>query len=134
MEKVFKKVDKTILPKIYQRAVLEEFRSMKFKTVNKLSQFYEDLKVAYTKARPQATKEIMEEDITSQVCKALPPEVYVKCLNNFHLQVEEIASRYDELISHLEDDNYVEVNKSSTEAALSILKVLLKHLIKEPIK
>ncbi len=64
----------------------------------------------------------MEEDITSQFGKALPPEVYVKCLNNFHLQGEEIASRYDKLINHLKDDNYVEVDKSSTKAALSILK------------
>ncbi len=83
---------------------MEEFRYMKFKTGNKLSEFYEDLKVAYTKARPRVPIEIMEEDITSQFCKTLlPPEVYVKCLNNFHLQGEEIASRYDELISHLKD-------------------------------
>ncbi len=80
VEKVFEKLDKTFLPKNYQRSVVEEFCSMKFKTGNKLSEFYEDLTFAYTKARPHAPNEIMEEDITSQFCKALPPEVYVKCL------------------------------------------------------
>ncbi len=121
-DKVFEKLDKIFLPKNYQRAVLEEFHSMKFKIGNKLSEFYEDMKVAYNKARPCAVKEIMEEDISSQFCKALPPEMYVKCLNNFHLQGEEIAARYDKLISRLKEDNYVEVDKSSTEAAVSILK------------
>ncbi len=33
-----------------------------------------------------------------------------------------IASRYDELISRLKCDNYVEVDRPSAEAALSILK------------
>ncbi len=64
-EKVLKKLDKTFLLKKYHRAVLEEFCSMMFKTDNKLSEFYEDLKVAYSKARPRAVKEIMQEDITS---------------------------------------------------------------------
>ncbi len=50
-DKVFEKLDKTFLPKNYQRAVLEWFRSMKFKTGNKLSEFYEDMKVAYNKSQ-----------------------------------------------------------------------------------
>ncbi len=95
---------------------------MKFKMGNKLSECYEDMKVAHNKARPCAFKEIMKEDITSQFCKALLPEIYVKCLNNFHLQGEDIAARYDKLINRLKDGNYVEVDKSSTEAAFSILK------------
>ncbi len=48
--KLFEKLDKTCLPKNYQRAVLEELSSLKFKTSNKLSEFYEDLKSAYMKA------------------------------------------------------------------------------------
>ncbi len=43
----------------------------------------------------------MEEDNTSQFYKALPLEVYVKFLNNFHLQGKEIAARYEELICRL---------------------------------
>ncbi len=46
---------------------------MKFKTGNKLSEFYQDMIVEYNKAMPRAVKEIMEDDITSQFCKALPP-------------------------------------------------------------
>ncbi len=98
----FKKLDRTFLPNNYQRAVLEEFGSMKFKLGNKLSEFYEDLKVAYMnlmKARPSASKVIMEEDITAQMCKAIPPEVYAKCVSNFHLKAEEIANRHDKMIS-----------------------------------
>ncbi len=121
-DKVFEKLDKTFFPENYQGASLEKLGSMKFKTVNKLSEFYEDMKVVYNKTMALAVKEIMEEDITLQFCMALSPEVYVKCLNKFHLQGEEIAARYDKLISWLKDDNYVEVDKSSTEVALSILK------------
>ncbi len=85
-EKRFKKLDRTFLPKNYQRAVLEEFHSMKFKMGNKLSEFYEDLEVAYMKARPSVSKVIMEEDITAQMCKAIPLEVYAKCVSNFYLK------------------------------------------------
>ncbi len=63
--KLFEKLDKTLLPKNYQRAVLEEFCSLKFKTGNKLSEFYEDFKTAYMKARPSAPSSIMEEDVTA---------------------------------------------------------------------
>ncbi len=125
-DKVFEKLHKTVLPKYYQSAVLEEFRSMKFKRGNKLSEFCEDMKVAYKKARPHVAKEIREEDITLQFCKAVPPEVYVKCLNKFHIQGEVIASRYDKVISRLKDDNYVEVDKSSTEAAFGICRRFFK--------
>ncbi len=45
-DKFFEKLDNTFLPKNYQRAVLEEFRSLKYKPDNKLSEFYEDLKTA----------------------------------------------------------------------------------------
>ncbi len=86
-DKLFEKLDKTFLPKNYQRAVLEEFRSLKFKTGNKLSEFYEDLKTAYMKARASAPTTIMEEDVTAQLCKSIPPEVYAKYLSNFHLRV-----------------------------------------------
>ncbi len=99
-----------------------EFHSLKYKTGNKLSEFYEDLKTAYMKARPSAPSTIMEEDVIAQLCKTIPQEVYAKCLGNFYLKGEEIASRYDELISRLTCDNYVEVDKSSAENALSILK------------
>ncbi len=121
-EKVFEKLDKTFLPKNYQGAVLEEFCSMKFKTGNKLSEFYKDIKVAYTKARPTVSSEIMEGGITLQLCKAIPLDVYAKCLSNFHLKDQEITSKYDEMISCLICDNYVEVDRPSAEAALSILK------------
>ncbi len=53
---------------------------MKFKVGETLSEFYEDLKVAYMKARPSAPTLIMKEDI--------PPEVYAKCVSNFHLKGE----------------------------------------------
>ncbi len=75
---------------------MEEFHFIKFKMGNKLSEFYEDMKVAYMKARPSASKVTMEEDITAQMCKSIPPEVYAKCFSNFHLKEEEIANRYDE--------------------------------------
>ncbi len=104
--KHFEKLDKTFLPKNYQRSVLEEFRSLKYKIDNKLGEFYEDLKMAYMKTKPSAPSTIMEEDITAQLCKTIPPEVYAKCLSNFHLKGEEIASKYDELISRLKCDNY----------------------------
>ncbi len=76
-DKLFGKLDKTFLPKNYQRAVLEEFHSLKYKTGNKLSEFYEDLKTVYMKARPSAHPSIMDEDVTAQLCKTIPPEVYV---------------------------------------------------------
>ncbi len=41
----------------------------------------------------------MEEDVIAQICKTIPPEVYPKCLRNFHLKGEEITSRCDKLIS-----------------------------------
>ncbi len=123
---LFNKLGKTLLPKNYQRAVLEEFRFFKYKTGNKLSEFYKDLKTAYMKARPSAHSTIMEEDVTAQLCKTIPPEVYAKCLSNFHLKDQNIACRYDELISRLKCDNYIKVNnevdKESTESTLTILK------------
>ncbi len=76
-DKLFKKLDETFLLKNYQRAVLQEFFSLKFKTCNKLSAIYENLKTEYMKARPSAPHTIMEEDITAQLCKTIPPEVYV---------------------------------------------------------
>ncbi len=85
-DKLFEKLDKMFLPKNYQRAVLEEFCSFKYKTGNKLSEFYEDLKTAYMKARPSVHSTIMDEDVTAQLCKTIPPEVYAKCLSNFHLK------------------------------------------------
>ncbi len=124
--KLFEKLDKTFLPKNYQRAVLEEFRSLKYTNGNKLSDFYDDLKTAYMKARPSADSSIMDEDVTAQLCKSIPPEVYAKCLSNVHLKGEEIASRYDELMSRLKCDNYVEVEKDSAENALTFLKGNLK--------
>ncbi len=92
---------------------------MKFKMGNKL---YEDMKVTYNNAWTLPVKEIMEEDITSQFCKDLPPELYLNCLNNFHLQGEAIAARCDDIVSRHKDNNYVKVDKTSTEAAFSILK------------
>ncbi len=86
---------------------------MKFKTGNKLSEFFEDLKVAYTKARPRASTEIMEEDIASQLCKAISHDVYTQCLSFIHLKSEEIANSYYEMISHLKCDNYFEVDRPS---------------------
>ncbi len=62
----------------------------------------------------------MKEDITTQLCKAISPEVYTKSVCNFHLKCDEIANRYDEMISHFKCDNCVEVDRESTEAALSI--------------
>ncbi len=53
------------------------------------------------KARPSAYSTIMDEDVTAQLCKTIPPEMYAKCLSNFHLKGEDIASRYDELMSRL---------------------------------
>ncbi len=38
-DKLFEKLDKAFLPKNYQRAVMEEFCSLKFKTGNKLREF-----------------------------------------------------------------------------------------------
>ncbi len=122
-DKLFEKLDKTFLPKKYQRAVLEEFCYLKYKAGNKLNEFYEDLKTAYMKARPSAHSSIMEEDITAQLCKTIPPEVYTKCLSNFHLNGEDIAIRYDELMSRLKCDNYVKVKKEFAESAIAILKV-----------
>ncbi len=85
-DKFFEKLEKNFLPKNYQRAVLEEFRSLKYKSDNKPSEFYEDLKTAYMKARPSAHSSIMDEDVTAQLCKSIPPEVYAKCQSNFHLK------------------------------------------------
>ncbi len=124
--KLFKKLDKTFLPKNYQRAVLEEFRSIKYTIGNKLSDFYDNLKTAYMKARPYADSSKMDEDGTAQLCKSIPPEVYAKCLSNFHLKGEDIASRYDELMSRLKCDNYVKVEKDSAKSAPTILKGNLK--------
>ncbi len=31
------------------------------------------------KARPSAHSSIMDEDVTAQMCKTIPPEVYSKC-------------------------------------------------------
>ncbi len=45
-------------------------------------------------------------------------EVYAKCMSNFHLKGEQIAIRYDNLISRFEIDDHVE-----TEAPLSIMNV-----------
>ncbi len=125
-DKLFEKLDKTFLPKNYQRAVLEEFHSLKYKTGNKLSEFYKDLKTDYMKATPSAHSRIMEEDVTAQLCKTILSEVYAKYLINFHLKGEDITSRYDELMSRLKCDNYVEVKKESAESALTILKGNLK--------
>ncbi len=124
--KIFEKLDKTFLPKKYQRAVLEEFCSLKYKTGNKLSEFYEDLKIRYMQARPSDHSSIMDEDVTAQRCKTIPPEVYAKYLSNFHLKGEDIASRYDELMSRLKCDNYVKVKKDSAENSLTVLKGNLK--------
>ncbi len=85
-DKLFEKLDKTFLPKNYQRAVLEQFLSLKYNTGNKLSEFYEDIKSAYMKARPSAHSSIMDEDVTAQLCKTIPLEMYAKCLSNFHLK------------------------------------------------
>ncbi len=63
-DKVFEKLEKTFLPK--NRTVLEEFHSMKLKNGNKLSEFYEDMKVAYNKARPHAVMEIVEDLTTTR--------------------------------------------------------------------
>ncbi len=52
----------------------------------------------------------MDEDVTTQLCKTVPPEVYPKCLSNFRLKGEYIASRYDERMSRLKCDNYVKVD------------------------
>lgn len=76
VEKLFDRLGKTFLPRNYCRAVLWEFHSMKFKVGNKLTEFYEDLKVAYRKARPDT----------------------------------------------LNSDNYVKVDRESSETALSFLK------------
>ncbi len=107
--KLFEKLDKTFLPINYQKAVLEEFHSLKYKAGNKLSEFFEDLKTAYMKGRPSDHSPIMDEYFTAQLCKTIPPDVYAKCMSNFHLKGEDIASRYDELMSRLKCDNYVAV-------------------------
>ncbi len=78
------------------------------------------------KASSSAHQSIMDEDVTAQLCKTIPPEVYVKCLSNFHLKGGDIASRYDELLSRIKCDNFVEVKKDSVENALTILKGNLK--------
>ncbi len=75
-DKLFEKLDKTFLPKNYQRAILEEFRSLKYKTGNKLSEFYVDLKTAYMKARPSAHSSLMDEVVTAHLDMIIPPEVY----------------------------------------------------------
>ncbi len=74
------------------------------------------------KARPSAHSSIMDEDVTAQLCKSIPPEVYAKCLSNFHLMGKNITSRYDELMSRLKCDNCVEIEKDSAESAFTILK------------
>ncbi len=61
--------------------------------VNTLNEFYEDLTVAYIRARPTINEYIMEEDLRAQMYKSLPPKI----LSNFHMRGEEIASRYDSL-------------------------------------
>ncbi len=73
--KLFEKLDKTFLPNNHQRSVLEEFCSLKYTIGNKLSDFYDDLKTSYMKARPSADSSVMDEDITAQLCKSIPPEV-----------------------------------------------------------
>ncbi len=57
------------------------------------------------KARPSAPTIIMEEDITAQLCMAIPTELYAKCVSNFHLKGDEIANKYDEMISRFKCDN-----------------------------
>ncbi len=74
------------------------------------------------KARSLAHSTIMDEDVTAQLCNTIPPEVYAKYLSNFHLKFEEIPSRYDELMSRLKCDNYVEVENDFAEIALTIIK------------
>ncbi len=88
--------------------------------------FTKNGKQQYIKAIPSAHSTIMDEDVTAQLCNTIPPEVYAKCLSNFHLKGEDIASRYDELISRLKCDNYVEVEKDSPESAPTIMKGHLK--------
>ncbi len=83
--KLFEKLDKTFLPKNYYQTVLEEFGSLEYKTGNKLSEFYEDMK-----PRPSVHSTIMEDYVTAQLCKTISPEVYAKCLSNFHLKGEDI--------------------------------------------
>ncbi len=53
-DKLFERLDLTFLPKEYQRAVIEDFHSLKFKKGEKLLEFYQDLKVAYMRAKPTA--------------------------------------------------------------------------------
>ena len=90
-------------------AVMDYFKALQFDRKKTLKDFYDDLLIAYYRARPGASLKHMSYDIRAHMLQHLPEDMYAKVLNFAPGKSGvEIANRYDSMMAQLVSNNYVE--------------------------